>query len=98
MLIYCVKLDHALYSINYGIQLPYSGKFSYGANFHIFRMLHPLYEKKNLNLRNFFLASVTFDLHHTQSLAQLQVLTMSRYRFFAKASNSLPTAAVQILL
>ena len=45
-----------------------------------------------------FLASVTFDLHHTQSLAQLQVLTMSRYRFFAKASNSSPTAAVQILL
>ena len=34
----------------------------------------------------------------TQSLAQLQVLTMSRYQFFAKASNSSPTAAVQILV
>ena len=28
-------------------RLPYSGKFSYGANFCIFRMLHPLYENKN---------------------------------------------------
>ena len=37
--------------------IPYSGKFSYGANFRIFRMLHPLYENKNcenLNVRNRF--------------------------------------------
>ena len=34
--------------------IPYSGKFSYGANF---RMLHPLCENKNckiLNMRNLF--------------------------------------------
>ena len=34
----------------------YSGKFSYGAKFRIFRMLHPLCENKNcenLNVRNF---------------------------------------------
>ena len=45
--------------------LPYSGKFSYGANFRIFRMLHPIYENKNgenLNVRNSFLSCVTFDL------------------------------------
>ena len=43
--------------------IPYSGKFSNGANFYIFRMLHPLYENKNrenLNVRNFFLLCVTF--------------------------------------
>ena len=51
---------------------------------------------KILTYEIFFLVSATFDLHHTQSLAQLQVLTMSRYRFFAKASNSSPMAAVQI--
>ena len=57
-------------------QLPYSGKFSYGANFRIFRMLHPLYENKNcenLNVQNFFLSRVTFDLYayhsHKRSLA-----------------------------
>ena len=27
--------------------IPYSGKFSYGAHFRIFCMLHPLYENKN---------------------------------------------------
>ena len=54
----------------------YSGKFSYGANFRIFRMLHPLYENKNcenLNVRIFSLLHVTFDLcahhGHTRSLA-----------------------------
>ena len=38
------------------LPVPYSGKFSYGANFRIFRMLQPLYENKNgenLNMRNF---------------------------------------------
>ena len=29
------------------IRIPYSGKFSYGANFRIFRMLHPLYKNRN---------------------------------------------------
>jgi hypothetical protein len=58
-------------------------------------MLHPLYENKNYE--NFFSAR-DLDLWHTQSLALLQMLTMSLYRFFAKDSNSSPTAAAQILL
>ena len=52
--------------------LPYSGKFSYGANFRIFRMLHPLYENKNcenLNVRIFFLSCVTFDLYAPHAVA-----------------------------
>ncbi len=60
-------------------------------------MLHPLYENKNyenLNMRK-FLALVTFDLCHTQSLALLQ---MSLYWFFAKASNPSLTVAAQVLL
>ena len=39
------------------LQLLYSGKFLYGANFRKFHMLHPLYENKNcenLNLWKFF--------------------------------------------
>ena len=56
--------------------IPYSGKFSYGANFRIFRMLHPLYENKNcenLNVRKIFsLSRMTYDLYayhgHTRSL------------------------------
>ena len=44
------------------LRLPYSGKFSYGANFRIFRVFHPFYENKNcenLNVRNFFLPFVS---------------------------------------
>ena len=33
--------------VSYQSMIPYSGKFSYGANFRMFRMLHPLYENKN---------------------------------------------------
>jgi hypothetical protein len=68
----------------------YSGKFSHGANFHIFRMVHPLCQNKkyeNLNMRNFFLVCMTLDLCHTQSLALLQVLTISLYQFFANGSS-----------
>ena len=40
---------------------PYSGKFSYGGNFRVFRMLHPLYYEnknyENLNVRFFPFAS-----------------------------------------
>jgi hypothetical protein len=61
---YCVHVQSNLNYLNpFGdmeksrTRIPYSGKFSYGANFRIFRMLHPLYENKNyeiLNMRNFF--------------------------------------------
>jgi hypothetical protein len=64
-------------------------------------MLLSLYENKNyknFNLWYFLLALMTFDLCHTQSLALLQMLTMPLYRFFAEVSNSLLTAAAQILL
>ena len=69
--------------------IPYSGKFLYGANFRIFRMLHPLYENKNcenLNVRNCF----PFAYHnHKRSLAAGAKCKASSlndvYRFFAKA-------------
>ena len=53
-----------------GYSIPYSGKFSYGANF---RMLHPLYEKKKLRKFErtdfFFLSRVTFDLYAPHAVA-----------------------------
>ncbi len=45
-------------------------------------------------MRNFFLALVTFDLYHAQSLALLQLLSMSLYRFFVNGSN--PNTLVDI--
>ena len=47
-----------------GPLIPYSGKFSYGANFHVLHMLHPMCENKNCKNLNvqIFLSRVTFDL------------------------------------
>ena len=47
--------------------LPYSGKFSYGANFRIFRMLHPLYE--NLNMWFFSSARDLWTMPHAVASA-----------------------------
>ena len=47
-LIGCVTLaEMVTLHFHLHVDIPYSGKFSYGAKFRIFRMLHPLYENKN---------------------------------------------------
>ena len=56
----------------------YSGKFSNGANFRIFRML-ALYSKKK-KLRK-------FEQHWQLLGVEFKVLTMSLYSYFAEASK-----------
>ena len=65
-------------------RLPYSGKFSNGANFHIFRMLAPYLKIKTAKI----------ERHGQRLEAQFEVLTMSLYSYFAEASkrNDLPIA------
>ena len=58
-------------------KIPYSEKFSNGANFHIFRMLAPYLKIKLQKL----------EQHRQLLRVQFEVLTMSLYSYFVEASK-----------